>query len=265
MLQVSELFIYPIKSLGGIALQTAEITDRGLKHDRRWMLIDNNNRFLSQREFAQMALMKVTLEDDGLLVTYQPDGSTLKIPFSPQTDTEVDVVIWDDTCKALLACPEADKWFSDHLNFNCRLVYMPDHCIREVDSLYAKHKEVTSFSDGYPFLIIGQSSLDDLNSRLADKITIDRFRPNIVFTGGAPYQEDEMFQFSINNVVFYGVKRCARCVVITIDQQTIIKNPAPTRALASYRFQNNKIYFGQNLLHRGNGNINVGNDVLIIS
>ncbi len=225
------------------------------------MLIDDNNRFLSQREFAQLALMSVAIASDGLLVTYKPDGSLLKIPFRPETDIEVDVVIWDDTCPAVLASPGADQWFSKKLNFSCRLVYMPEGSKRGVDPRYAKQKEITSFSDAYPFLLVGQASLDELNTRLDDEITIDRFRPNIVFTGGIAFQEDSMASFIINLIQFYGVKRCARCVIISIDQQTAIKNAAPAKALAKYRFQNNKIYFGQNLLHKGAGAISVGNEI----
>lgn len=261
MLQVSKLFIYPIKSLGGVSVLSAEITDRGLKHDRRWMLIDENNRFLSQREFAQMALMSLAIESDGLLVTCKPKNSAFKIPFKPETDIEIDVTVWDDTCRAVLVSPAADAWFSKLLDFNCRLVYMPETSKRGVDPRYARQQEITSFADAYPFLLIGQPSLDELNTRLEEKIAMDRFRPNIVFTGGQPFQEDGMVHFTINGIAFFGVKRCARCVVISIDQQTGIKNAAPAKALAKYRFHNNKIYFGQNLLHKGNGNISIEDEL----
>lgn len=263
MLQVSQLLIYPIKSLGGIELHTAEVTDRGLKYDRRWMLIDDNNRFISQREFAKMALLKVELETDGLRVTNTPDQSVVFIPFQPQTSTVVQATVWDDACQGTLVSPEADQWFSQVLGMKARLIYMADDSLRAVDPRYAKQNEVTSFADAYPFLLIGQASLDELNTRLQKPVKMDRFRPNIVFTGGAPYAEDMMLHFRINNIDFYGVKRCARCVMITIDQQSAVKHAEPLKVLAGYRAQKNKVYFGQDLLHNGTGNISVGDTLTL--
>jgi uncharacterized protein YcbX len=265
MLQISQLFIYPIKSLGGIALNSAEVTDRGLKYDRRWMLIDDNNRFISQREFANMALLRVDMETDGLRVTYTPGQSSILISFYPQTNTMIQATVWDDTCAGILVSPEVDQWFTQVLGINARLIYMTDTLLRAVDPRYAKRQEVTSFADGYPFLLIGQASLDELNTRLQNQIKMDRFRPNIVFTGGDPYAEDTMPHIKINNIDFYGVKRCARCVMITIDQQNATKNAEPMKVLASYRAQNNKIYFGQNLLHQGSGNISVGDRLEVLA
>ncbi len=264
MLQVSQLFIYPIKSLGGIALNSAEVTDRGLKYDRRWMLIDGSNRFISQREFAKMALLQVDIEADGLRVTYTLGQSSVLIPLDPQTNTLVQATVWDDTCEGTLVSPEVDQWFMQVLGMSVRLIYMTDTSLRAVDPKYAKQQEVTSFADGYPFLLIGQASLDELNTRLQNQIKMDRFRPNIVFTGGEPYAEDVMPHIKINNIDFYGVKRCARCVMITIDQQNAAKNVEPMKVLAGYRAQNNKIYFGQNLLHTGSGNINIGDCLEIL-
>lgn len=265
MLQVSELFIYPIKSLGGIALNTAEVTDRGLKYDRRWMLIDDNNRFISQREFAKMALLCVSIESDGLRVTYTPDQLSILIPFKPQTNNTVQVTVWDDTCEGTLVNPEIDAWFTQVLGMGARLIYMTEDSLRAVDPRYARQQEVTSFADGYPFLLIGQASLDELNTRLQNHIKMDRFRPNIVFTGGEPYAEDVMPHININGIDFFGVKRCARCVMITIDQQSAAKNVEPMKILAGYRAQKNKIFFGQNLLHSGRGSISVGDTLNVLS
>ena len=265
MLQVSQLFIYPIKSLGGIALTNAEVTDRGLRYDRRWMLIDDNNRFISQREFAKMALLKVSIESDGLRVIYTPNQSSIQIPFVPETSTTVQASVWDDTCEGTLVSPKVDVWFTDMLGMSARLIYMADDSHRAVDPRYARQQEVTSFADGYPFLLIGQASLDELNTRLQNQIKIDRFRPNIVFTGGEPFAEDVMPHININGIDFFGVKRCARCVMITIDQQNAAKNVEPMKILASYRAQKNKIYFGQNLLHNGTGSINIGDILKVLA
>lgn len=235
MLRVSQLFVYPIKSMGGVELTEARVTDRGFEHDRRWMLVDDNNRFLSQREFAQMALLKVSLHLDGLLVTHAVLGSHAIIPYLPETNETGSFTIWDDTVSGQYVSTDADKWFSQILNTKCRLVYMPDDSERIVDpeAKYVSEKKLTSFSDAYPFLMIGQSSLDDLNDRLEIKLPIDRFRPNIVFTGAEAYAEDTMASFTIGNIQFNGSKLCARCNVPTIDQDTAIAAKEPTRTLLS--------------------------------
>jgi len=264
MLTVSQLFIYPVKSLGGIAVDAAVVTDRGFQYDRRWMLIDEHNSFISQREMAAMALFDVAIQEDGLLVTHKPGGDAIHIPFEPQTNETLTVEVWSDRCKAIVVSHQANQWFSNKLGINCRLVYMPGAVKRRVDGRYAIDKEIVSFADGYPMLLIGQASLDDLNSRLDEQLTMRRFRPNIVFTGGEPFEEDVMEAFKINTILFYGVKLCARCVITTINPDTAVKGKEPLRTLATYRMKNNKIYFGQNLLHKGEGLIQVGDAMEVI-
>lgn len=266
MLQVSGLYIYPIKSLQGIAVSQARVTAKGFEHDRCWMLVDAHNRFISQRQVPAMVLLQVAIVTDGLLVTHKISDEKLFIEFktSPLT-SPVDVTIWDDTCTAQHVSHRADKWFTAMLGINCRLVHMPDGYKRLADQRYAHQGAVTSFADGYPFLIIGQASLDDLNSRLTQPLPINRFRPNIVFTGGKPYQEDLMGNFTIAGINFYGVKLCARCVITTINQNNGTIGNEPLKTLAGYRKKNNKIYFGQNLVHTGNGTIAIGNQLQTIS
>jgi uncharacterized protein YcbX len=266
LLSVSQLFIYPIKSLHGIAIRSANITDRGLQHDRRFLLIDKNNRFLTQREFPKMALLQTAIEEDHLMV-FQKDSfeNRLVLPLVPgKVGEKTSVKIWDDDCDAQFISEQADDWFSGQLNADCRLVYMPDSTERKVDKKYAIHDDITNFSDGYPILIIGHASLDDLNNRLTESLPINRFRPNIVFTGGIPYEEDGMEHFRINDLDFYGVKPSARCVVTTTNQETGIAGKEPLKTLATYRSKNNKVYFGQNVLMKGQGKINVGDPIEII-
>ena len=264
MLTVSELYIYPIKSLGGISLSAASLTDRGFEYDRRWMLVDENNRFLSQREVPLMACLHVELLNGCLMVINKHKSDvSCSIPLQPLATGTTMVTVWDDECLAQWVSTEADAWFSEQLGISCRLVYMPDSSHRQVDMRYAHDNEITSLSDGYPLLMIGQASLDDLNSRLASPLPMNRFRPNIVFTGGLPFQEDDMKQFSIGDVRLLGVKPCARCVMTTIDQQTAVKAKEPLRTLSTYRMKDNKIYFGQNLLYHGSGTIRVGDVVTI--
>ncbi len=264
MLQISELFIYPIKSLGGIAVQQAYLTDRGFKYDRRWLLVDRNNVFLTQRDIPKMALLQTALGETGLSVFQKHDASqSLHIPFDAINRETISVTIWDDTCIAQLISPDIDAWFTAALGTDCRLVYMPEHSRREVDPKYATQQELTSFSDGYPTVIIGQASLDDLNARLQIPVAMNRFRPNIVFTGGTAFAEDDMAAFSINDIDFFGVKLCSRCMITTINQENAETGKDPLRTLSQYRMQNNKVQFGQNLLHKGEGWISAGDKIIL--
>lgn len=257
---LSHLYIYPVKSLGGIAMTTAKVQARGLEHDRRWLLIDTDNQFLTQRTLPQMALIQVLLENDSLVFSHQhyPDAALL-IGLQQFTHELLNVGIWDDICKANPVSKEADEWFSEALGLDCRLVRMADDEQRLVEKNYAFAGETVSFADAYPFLIIGQSSLNDLNSRLENPVEMKRFRPNFVFSGGEPYQEDSWKNFTINEIQFAGVKPCARCILTTVNPDTgEIDSKEPLKTLATYRKKNNKIYFGQNVLPITYGEIKVG-------
>ncbi|MEJ8757901.1 MOSC N-terminal beta barrel domain-containing protein [Pontibacter sp. H259] len=262
--RISNLYIYPIKSLGGISLTEAQVQDRGLAFDRRWMLVDENGGFLTQRKFAQMALLQVQLQADGLLVTHKQNLlQPLFIPFTQQIGKDITVTIWDDTCVAKEVDESITEWFTKALGMFARLVQMPQTTNRLVDPDYAFDAEVVSFADAYPFLIIGEESLNYLNSKLEQAIPMDRFRPNIVFSGGQPHDEDTWDTFTIGETNFRAAKPCARCVLTTIDQQTAIKSAEPLKTLATYRTQNNKVLFGQNLVHTGNGTLRVGDTLMI--
>jgi len=263
MLQVSELFIYPIKSLGGIAVSNAVVTDRGFQYDRRWLLVDSNNKFMTQREFAEMALLQTEILKHGVKVFHKKKRTSITIPFEMEGET-ITVQVWSDRCKGIVGDKNINEWFTEVLQTNCQLVYMPCTTKRRVDGRYALNEEITNFSDGYPFMTIGQSSLDDLNGRLEEKLPINRFRPNIVFTGGNAYEEDGWAHFTINNINFYGVKLSARCIITTINQDTIKQSKEPLKTLATYRQKNNNIYFGQNLLHHGEGTLHIGNEIKLI-
>ena len=268
ILEVSQLFIYPIKSLGGIELQSSELTPTGLRYDRRWMLVNEEGRFLSQREESRMALLAVSLHEQSLQVySKENPGSRVEIPFLKKNEMEnhprISVSIWDDQCTALVYPDAIGEWFSEVLGQSCRLVYMDDSVQRRVDGNYARNNEITSFSDAFPILMIGQATLDDLNVRLPEPVPINRFRPNLVFTGGIPFLEDEMNAFTIRGKEYKGVKPCDRCVIPTIDQATGIKGDEPTRTLATYRLRDRKILFGQNVLGPGEGLIVVGDRILL--
>lgn len=258
--KLSEIYIYPVKSLGGISVSSAEVTDRGLKHDRRCMLVDKDNKFFTQRLVKRMALLQTDITAESLIVfnKTQPD-ERIEVPFIPEDNRKEKAVVWDDTVDVLTYEKEINDWFSEQLKFNCKLVYMPDETGRKVDTNYAKNNEVTSFADGYPFLIIGQESLNLLNSKLEIPLPMNRFRPNFVFTGGKPHDEDTWKEFKINEIIFKPVKPCARCVITTVNQETAEQGVEPLKTLSTYRrADNNKVLFGMNLLHEGRGVVGVG-------
>ena len=264
-LTLSQIYIYPIKSLGGISLQTAFVQARGLQYDRRWMLVDENNQFLTQRTFAEMALLQVELEADGLRVRHKIKNlEPLLLPLAPLTSQPIQVSIWDDVCTAVEVSATANAWFSEALNRPCRLVFMPETSRRPVDPAYAHRDEIVSFADAYPILVIGEASLQDLNKRLADPVPMDRFRPSLVFTGGQPYEEETWNFSNIQNNNFQGVKPCSRCVLTTIDQNTAEKSQEPLRTLAEYRRVGHKVLFGQNVLPLSPGSaVSVGDTIQV--
>lgn len=267
-LKVTQLNIYPIKSMGGVSLTSARVEPRGLQYDRRWMLIDERGRFISQREQAILALFRVILHDSGLFVSLLYDQHPgIEIPFfMPHELNElprIDATIWDDSCKVIAYPDHINQWFSARIEMPCKLVYMPEDSRRLIDPDYASEGEINSLSDGYPILLVGQSSLDDLNTKMEYPIPMNRFRPNIVFTGGDPFQEDSITSFEINGCKMLGVKPCARCNIPTIDQGTTLASNEPTATLASYRLIQNKILFGQNVIVKTFGEIHVG-DILFM-
>ncbi len=263
-LVLSAIHIYPIKSLGGITLESAVVEARGLQYDRRWMLVDARNQFMTQRKLAKMALLKVSIENESLCVT-APLMPRFTVPYLPQTNESISVTVWDDTCQALMVSREANNWFSEALQTTCKLVYMPDHTLRPVDPRYAKNEEIVSFADAYPFLLIGEASLADLNSRLALPVPMNRFRPNLVVNTAQPFVEDEWKTICIGETQFHLVKPCARCVLTTVDQQTGIAGKEPLRTLSTYRKINNKVLFGQNVLTENWGmSINLGDTVEVL-
>ncbi len=264
MLQVSQLNIYPVKSLGGISKQTVQLCSTGFEYDRRWMLVDEKNVFLSQRTHPQMVLLHTAQNDDGFIVSkYNDENLSIVIPYVTEAKKKLKVTVWEDICNAVVVSDEHNEWFSDMLHFKCKLVYMPDDAVRLVDKRYAVNNEITSFSDGYPILMIGEATLEHLNNKLKDALPMNRFRPNLVFSGGHAHIEDEMEKFSINDINFLGVKPCSRCVMTTINQQNAEKGKEPLKTLSTYRMKDNKIYFGQNVLHHQNGIINVSDTISI--
>jgi len=202
-----------------------------------------------------MALLRTNITENGISIFHMDDiHERITVPFCTSSGTRLTVQVWGDYCEAIFVDRQIDDWLSRKLNVTCRIVYMPDDSLRKVDPDYAvDHNNITSLSDGYPLLLISQSSLDDLNSRLESPIPMNRFRPNIVLAGANPYEEDEMAEFMIRGIRFFGVKLCARCSIPTINQETLEKSKEPTKTLASYRQKGNNVWFGQNVVYTSGG------------
>ncbi|MDI1321734.1 MAG: MOSC domain-containing protein [Algoriphagus sp.] len=263
---IQDLFIYPIKSLGGIRLNEAKVEERGFQFDRRWMLVDPQGLFLTQRTHTQMALLQVELGETGLIVFDKSNPQEiLQIPYQQISDQEIEVEIWDDKVIGNIVDPSLDTWFSEKLGMPCHLVKMPESTHRKVSPKYAVNDESVSFADGMPYLILGQESLNDLNSRLEKPVPMDRFRPNIVFSGGQSYVEDSWKKIRIGGVKFQVVKPCARCVLTTIDQETGFQGKEPLKTLAGYRTIGNKVFFAQNMVALETGTIKIGDQIIVES
>jgi uncharacterized protein YcbX len=261
-LRLTEIWIYPIKSLGGIPLTSARVMGKGLQYDRRFMLVGPDGVCLTQRERPIMALFKLSLDGDQILIRHKND--VLALPAVPTVFAEPEQVrIWDDTVAAQGVGAEYDQWFSSRMGMNAHLVYFPEGNARPVDPQYKVNDEHVGLADAYPFLVIGQSSLNDLNSRLDTPLPMNRFRPNLVIAGADAYAEDTWRDFRIGDTRFVGVKPCARCVLTTVDQDTAVKGKEPLKTLAKYRSRNNKIYFGQNAVALDLQYITVGDPVTI--
>ncbi|HYI76327.1 MAG TPA: MOSC N-terminal beta barrel domain-containing protein [Chryseolinea sp.] len=261
-LKLTQIWIYPIKSLGGISLSTASVMEKGLRHDRRLMLVDETGTAMTQRVFPKMALFKSFINEDVLTITHYKHSLKLDLKHLPLTNAAT-VNIWDDTVSAFEVDHSHSQWFSKLLEVPCRLVYFPEENSRPVNPRYHVNGEQVSLADAYPFLIIGQSSLDDVNSRLKEAVPMNRFRPNFVFTGGEPFEEDTWRNFSIGTNRFVGVKLCDRCVLTTVNQDTAERGTEPLKTLSSYRKRDNKVYFGQNLVALDHKTVSVGDTITV--
>jgi uncharacterized protein YcbX len=260
---LSGLYVYPIKSCGGVALESAAVSATGLRHDRRWMLVDGAGGFLSQRRLPRMALISVRFAPERLIVG-APGMPDLEVPLHPETADLVDVCLWGDAGRGAPVGDEADRWFAEFLEFPCRLVYKPDEDVRLVDSLYAGDGDQVGFADGFSFLLISEGSLDDLNGRLEEPVQMNRFRPNLVVSGCEPYAEDGWSRIRVGSVPFRVAEPCPRCAITMVDQETGARGKEPLRTLATYRRSGEGVLFGRNLIHASLGTVRVGDPVEVM-
>lgn len=289
-MQVSQLNIYPIKSLRGIALSEALVEKRGLRYDRRWMLTDRGGMFFTQREVPKMASIEVRLESGQLIVESESAG-TINIPFEPDRGSHQNVTVWHSDVGGLVYNGEVSEWFSDVLRRSCQLVLMPDTSERHVSEKFDSGNDIVSFADGYPLLLIGEGSLANLNERLHDlyrdeeygeklPLPMDRFRPNLVVKGSEPFEEDRWARIRVGEAIFRVVKPCARCVMTTVDQvRGEFDGKEPLRTMASFRMAKdvfpdtfeslgqtaNAVLFGENLIPENPGvSVHVGDPIEVL-
>lgn len=270
--RLTALYLYPVKSLGGVRVDNATVDALGLVGDRRFMVVDETGRFLTQRTLPRMALIRTALASDTLQLTQEGRGG-VTVPLAPDPAAPLRTVsVWkSEGLQAEDAGDAAATWLSDQLATRCRLVRIGRQFMRPVLKASATAGDIVSFADAYPFLILSEASLANLNDRLVasgeDPVPMNRFRPNLVVTGCAPYAEDTWPRFRIGDVVFRAGGPCARCVITTTDQDTAERGQEPLRTLATYRRDSEDptgVNFGQNLIHETKaGVLRVGDELRV--
>lgn len=262
---VSALNVYPVKSCAGIALDQAEVGRRGILYDREWMVVQAaSGLFLTQREYPRMALVRTALTNNALHLSID-GGNAVTVSFE-QEGPRREVVVWRSRCTAVDQGDEVAVWLSEALGYPCRLVRMAPDNVRHVNPAFARRpNDQTGFADGYPFMLIGQASLDDLNTRLPTPLPMNRFRPNIVVAGSTPYAEDGWRRIQVGEFGLDTAKPCVRCAITTTDQGTAMVGKEPLTTLATYRRGPDGVLFGMNLIHDGPGVLRVGDSVQVFA
>lgn len=266
MLQLTSLYRYPLKSGAGESLQQATLDNLGLAGDRRWMVVDClSGRFLSQRLLGRMTAVQARWQAEDLLL--QAPGMADLLVRLPAADAELrSVTVWADSLQVPDAGDAAAAWLSSFLRRDCRLVQVSAQRARQVDPAYALPGERVGFADGFPLLLIGQASLDDLSRRVGRSLEMLRFRPNLVVSGTLPYAEDVWRRIRIGELEMRVVKGCSRCIMTTLDPLTGERSAdrEPLRTLENYRQRDGQVYFGQNLIAEGCGELRVGMPVQVL-
>lgn len=257
---VEELYIYPIKSLAGIAVQSATAQEMGFENDRRWMLIDENNQLITQREYPHLSQFYPKIIDDKIEISHQDKKH--KFFIDETLEDPIFSNVWDDETKVFEVNKATSKWFSEALGFVCKLVKIENIGDRKHSSTKLETTLNVSLADGYPYLLIGSESLNFLNDKLDKKITIARFRPNIVISSSVAHEEDSFGNFQIGNVKFKNAKPCGRCIMVNNDPKNGLVKKEPLKTLSKYRKVDNSILFGTNIICLNEGEISVG-DALI--
>jgi len=250
MIRITGLNVYPVKGCRGIAVDSARVAATGFEHDREWLITRPDGRFITQREEPRLALIETALSDTALRLRL-PGGSELRVA-AAASGREVEVTIWKDSCAAFDAGDQPAEFLTGYLGSPVRLVRFDARRKRASDRQWTPDVEaLNQFSDGFPWLLASEASLDELNSRLQNKLPMNRFRPNIVVSGLPPFGEDQLHDLTAGTVRLRRVKGCTRCIVTTTDQATGLRDgKEPLQALAKFRFDRELkgVIFGQNLI-----------------
>lgn len=268
MLHLSGLYRYPLKSAAGEALPEAMLDALGVQGDRRWMVVDaESGRFLTQRLLAQMTQLQARWLGSTALQLSAPGMPELSVVVPDQQAPLRGVTIWRDSLQVPDAGDAAAQWLSRVLGRACRLVHVSPAQARQVDTGYAEVGDKVAFADGFPLLLITQASLDDLAARVGRPLSLLRFRPNLLVSGGEPYAEDSWTRIRIGELEFRVVKGCSRCIMTTLDPQTGERSAdrEPLTTLKAYREREGEVYFGQNLIACGEGRLALGMPVEVLA
>ncbi|MFF8973349.1 MOSC domain-containing protein [Streptomyces sp. NPDC014995] len=268
--QLLSIHVHPVKAFRGQSPREAVVEPWGLAGDRRWALIDDGGKVVTQRQQPRLALAAAELLPGGGLRLSAPGLEPLTVRV-PEPVGTVSLEMFRDKVEGVLADEAAHAWCSAHLGTDVRLVHMDDPATRRaVDPEYALPGEMVTFADGYPLLVTSSASLDALNSLVAQgghaaegPLPMNRFRPNVVVTGTEPWAEDGWSRLTIGEVVFRVAKACGRCVVTTTDQATAGRGKEPLYTLGRHRRLDGRLIFGQNLVPLSRGTIRVGDPVTI--
>lgn len=266
-ISLQSIHIHPLKSTRGISLDQAEVEARGLAGDRRWMVVDQHGKFISARSLPSMLLIEsAPAADDGTLRLSAPGHAAITITPPAGDAATIEVDVWDSLSPARAANDAACRWISSVLQQDCRLVHQADDCLRAVSPTHAQPGDIVSFADGYPLLLMGTASLDELNRRSPRPIRMLQFRPNLVVCTELPFVEDSWRRIQIGSVELDVCKPCVRCVLTTVDPDTGVKaeDGEPLRTLKTFRRSPKGITFGQNLIPRGAGTLRVGDPLEVL-
>jgi uncharacterized protein YcbX len=257
-----ELNVYPVKSCAGIPLQTTPLGHRGVPGDRGWMVVDPAGRFVSQRSDPLLSQIRVRLESERVVLEASGLSPLALSPAMP--GRAVQVTIWNDTCPAMDAGDDAAAWLEQHLGRPVRLVQMDGAFERRPNPEWTSIGQL-SFADAYPVLVISRGSLEDLNRRLPAPLRMNRFRPNLVVEGCAPFEEDRWRRIRVGGAILRLVKPCDRCATTTVEQETAAVGREPLRTLATFRrWDHGGVIFGQNAVVEVAGPVRVGDSVEVL-
>ncbi|HEY5017411.1 MAG TPA: MOSC N-terminal beta barrel domain-containing protein [Streptosporangiaceae bacterium] len=259
---LASVHIYPLKGGRAVDLDEAVVEPWGLAGDRRWLLVDADGQFITQREHPALARLVVSYGPRAGITVSSDGYRSLSVAAPVDSPELLKVTVWRSTVLAAAAGPEADSWFSGYLGEPVRLVWLDDPTRRAVDPEFGAEGDVVSFADGFPLLVTSSASLGQLGEWLAADgdlpVPMNRFRPNVVVSGYEPWDEDRWRRIRIGAVSFRVAKPCGRCVVTTTDQATGERGRQPLRMLARRRRFGKSLVFGQNLIPDSPGLIRVG-------